>query len=162
MPHLARLSLRAYLAWSLGLFASKLALALALSQRVLLIVVLLSAAIGLSALLSHTLIVASAQELALKTPTATPLSSPTTAVFPTPLQQPEAKILWEYYKRELQEHAYNRSLLSNIILLAGAQGLEKDVAVYQRRLYLADPLLACTFSSESDGLLNITCPTPLF
>lgn len=156
------LRLRLVLLWSLGGFAINIGLAMAASQRVLLTMVLLATAIGLSASISHALIVDEQQALALTPPSPKLIEQSIRAadvVFPTPLQLPGAKVLWDAYKRELSDHSHNRNLLTNLILLASVLDLEKDVMVYQRQLYLTDPLLSCAFSNSSDGLLQIDCPT---
>ena len=160
------LPLRLYLLWSLGVFATKLGLAIAASQRTLLVVSLMVLAIVLSSIVSRSIVVLSAQELALNAPPAalvaqTIQSSPsvTTPIHQVTLQRPEANILWEFYKQELSEHERNRDVLSNLIVLASALGLEKDVHVYQRSLFLTDPLFSCTFTTDSFDRLLIECPT---
>lgn len=155
------LRLRLFLVWSLFRFASHILIAMTAAQRVLLAITLLAIAIGLSAAVSHTIIVDSAQELALNPPPAALVAQihPTTReALTTTIQMAEAKVLWEGYKTELSSRDHNRNLLSNLILLASALGLEKDVMVYQRKLYLTDPLLSCTFAVAADGLLQINCP----
>lgn len=153
------LTLRLYLAWSLLAFGVRLSVAVVLVQRALLVIGLFVAAIVLSGVVTHTLVVQSANELAL-TPLSPEFIVEHGAAPSFPLEQAQATTLWNYYKLELQDHAYNRAVLGNLIVLASVLGLEKDVSVYQRQLYLADPLRACEFSSELDGRLQITCPTP--
>lgn len=160
MVLLRRLRLRIYLCWSLIMFASRIVMTMVAGQRALLVVALLAVAIGLSATISHALVVASAHELALTAPPAALVAhSLTTADNPifTSLQRSDATLLWESYKKELLAHDRNRNLLTNLILLASALGLEKDVRVYQRKLFLTDPLLFCTFSNDSAGLLRVDC-----
>lgn len=153
------ITLRLYLLWSLLAFGVRLSIAVVMVQRALLVIFLFAAAIILSAVVTHTLVVQSANELALS-----PLSPNLVREYDDttqyPIEQSQAKTLWNYYKLELQDHAYNRAVLGNLIVLASVLGLEKDVSVYQRQLYLADPLRACEFSSELDGRLAIDCPTP--
>lgn len=153
------ITLRLYLLWSLMAFGVRLGVAVVATQRALLVIFLFAAAILLSAVVTHTLIVQSANELALAPLSPTVVREDDSAT-EYPLEQTGAKTLWNYYKLELQEHAYNRAVLGNLIVLASVLSLEKDVSVYQRQLYLADPLRACVFSSELDGRLQITCPTP--
>lgn len=153
--------LRLLLLWSLGGFALRVGAAIAASQRTLVAILLLATAVGLSASISHTVIVAEQQELALLTPPAPLLAQTTLSAAPitaTALQLPAAKQLWDAYKQELSRNNHNRDILTNLILLASALDLQKDVLVYQRQLYLTDPLLSCTFSDDASGLLRINCP----
>lgn len=163
MSTLRLLGLRLSLLWSLGHFGAQIAFALVASQRVLMVVVLVVVAIGVSTSISHSLIVGTVHDRALATPPPALLAQTITdpTVRPTSLQQLEANQLWNGYKQLLLEHSHNRNLLANLILLASALDLKKDVLVYQRQLYLSDPLLTCTFSNTSDGRLQIDCPTPL-
>lgn len=165
MVFLRRLRLHIYLCWSLCIFAARIVLTMVAGQRALLAVTLLAVAIGLSATISHVLVVASAQELALTAPPAALVArSTTTSDNPilTSLQRSDAILLWEAYKKELLAHDRNRSLLTNLILLASALGLEKDAHLYQEKLFLTDPLLLCTFSNDSIGLLQINCDDSQF
>lgn len=153
------ITLRLYLLWSLMAFGIRLGAAVIATQRALLVISLFATAIALSAVVSHTLIVQSAKELSLS-PLPASLLQQHAATAKYPLEKSQAKLLWNYYKSEVQEHTYNRAVLANLIVLATALGLEKDASVYQRQLYLADPLRACEFSSTDDGRLAINCPTP--
>ncbi len=142
----------------------RVVLAIAASQRVLLSVILLILAIGVSARISHSLVVDSAQRVSLSAPPAALVAHivGTQQLQPlTSLHRPEAIMLLDAYKKELARHDTNRVVLGNLILLASSLGLDKEVALYQRQLYLSDPLSACSFSLDSASLLNITCPTPL-
>jgi hypothetical protein len=156
-----QLRLRLFLLVSLASFATRLSLALAASQRVLVIIAVTAAAVVLSSMLTHSLIVQSARMTAISAPPAALV-----AQLPTSLDQPEivlldqnkAQKLWELFKTEYRTHDHNQALLNNMILIASTLGLQKDVSVYQRQLQQTDPLLFCKISSRNENLLTITCP----
>ena len=155
-----QLRLRLFLLMSLGSFATRLGLALAASQRVLVLIAGITAAVVFSSILTHSLIVQSAHTLAI-----TPPPTSLVAQLPPSLDQPErvlldrtkAQKLWELFKIEYRTHNQNQALLNNMILIASTLGLHKDVSVYQRQLQQADPLLFCKISSRNESLLTIAC-----
>ncbi|MBP7875651.1 hypothetical protein KA012_01480 [Candidatus Woesebacteria bacterium] len=164
MSVLRNLQLRAYLLSAMGNMAFRLTTIIVLGQRALIVSLLLLASIALSALVSRAIVVDSALELAIHTPSPSvekQLSRLSDVSENILLDRVGADMLWNHYGDEVVAQDHNRDILANLILLSSALGFEKDLAQYQRQFLQADPLLSCDFSDDAAGLLNIDCSPPL-